>query len=339
MKAAGVELLAELDDLAVMGFAEVMPRLPFFVKLERRIRRLMEKEAPDLVVLVDFPGFNMRMARAAHDRGLRVLYYIAPKVWAWRTGRAHELARIADRVATVLPFETELLGGLGVNAEYVGHPLLDRPPEPLSWPAFEEKWGLESGRPILALLPGSREQELARHLEPFTRVAEAVAKARPDVLPVFARSEALPAGLFHDTGFAIASDTRALLRYAHVALIKSGTATLEAALEGTPHVIAYRTSAFTWAAARRLVEVDHVGLPNLVMGRRIVPEFLQDDLEPSGVVPVLLDLLAEGSAQRTGQIDELKRVREILGGPGASRRVAEIAAELIEGAAMGAAEA
>jgi len=336
MKAMGVELLAELDDLAVMGFAEVMPRLPFFVKLERRLRRLMVREALDLVVLVDFPGFNMRMARAAHDRGLRVLYYIAPKVWAWRTGRARELAVVADRVATVLPFEAELLGGLGVTAEYVGHPLLDRPDDVIPREDFLKKWGLEPGRPILALLPGSRHQELARHLEPFTRVAEKVVKARPDVLPVFSRAESVPAGPFHETGFAMAGDTRALLRYADVALIKSGTATLEAALEGTPHVTAWRTSAFTWAAARRLVEVDHVGLPNLVMGRRIVPEFLQDDLEPTRVADVLLELLENGSAERARQIDDLQRVRELLGGPGASRRVAELAAELIENREIGA---
>ena len=339
MKAMGVELLAELDDLAVMGFAEVMPRLPFFVKLERRLRRLMEQETPDLVVLVDFPGFNMRMARAAHDRGLRVLYYVAPKVWAWRTGRARELARVADRVATVLPFEAALLGGLGVNAEYVGHPLLDRPDDVASRAAFVEKWGLEPGRPILALLPGSRKQELARHLEPFTQVAELVVKARPDVLPVFSRAETVPAEPFHATGFAMAGDTRALLRYADAALIKSGTATLEAALEGTPHVTAWRTSTVTWAAARRLVDVDHIGLPNLVMGRRIVPEFLQDDLEPALVAESLLDLLADGSPERARQVDDLRQVKEALGGPGASRRVAELAAELIEDGATGAAGA
>lgn len=339
MKAMGVELLAEIDDLAVMGFAEVVPRLPFFVRLERRLRRLMDKEAPDLVVLVDFPGFNMRMARAAHDRGLRVLYYVAPKVWAWRTGRARELARVADRVATVLPFETELLGGLGVKAEYVGHPLLDRPDDVPPRSDFEEQWGLEPGRPILALLPGSRPQELARHLGPFARVAEKVVQARPDVLPVFSRAGTVPSAPFHDTGFATVGDARVLLRYADAALIKSGTATLEAALEGTPHVIAWRTSPVTWAAARRLVEVDHVGLPNLVMGRRIVPEFLQDDLDPDRVATVLVDLMAEGSTERARQVEELQRVRERLGGPGASSRVAGIAAELIGNEAMGAAGA
>lgn len=339
MRASGVELVAELDDLAVMGFVEVMPRLPFFVKLERRLRRLMDQERPDLVVLVDFPGFNMRMARAAHDRGLRVLYYVAPKVWAWRTGRARELGRIADRVATVLPFEAELLGGLGVDARYVGHPLLDRTDPVTGRADFFEHWGLDPARPLLALLPGSREQELARHIEPFTRVAEAVIRARPDVLPVFSRAASVGAVPFHDTGFPVVGDTRALLRYATAALVKSGTATLEAALEGTPHVIGYRTSPFTWAAARRLVEVDHVGLPNLVAGRRIVPEFLQDELVADDVAAALIDLLDEASPVRSAQLDDLERVREVLGGPGASARVAAMAAELLDAEGREAAEA
>jgi len=333
MKGEGVELLAELDDLAVMGFIEVLPKVPFFRRLERRITDLLDERAPDLVVLVDYPGFNMRIARAAHARGLRVLYYIAPQVWAWRSRRARTLAAVADRVAVILPFEAEFLEAFGVRARYVGHPLLDRADEVVDRESFCARWGLDADRPILAVLPGSRQQELERHLEPFRTIASAVAERRPDVVPVFSRASTIRAGAFVGIQAPVVEDTRGLMRHASAALVKSGTSTLEAALEDTPFVIAYRTSPLTMWLARRLVRVDHVGLPNLVVDRRVVPEFLQDEVGVDAVVPALLELLEEGSDARQTQLRGLAEIRARLGAPGAADRVAELAAELIEGAA------
>jgi lipid-A-disaccharide synthase len=332
MSGAGVELLAGLDQLSVMGFVEVLPRIPYFRRLAARIRRLMDEQRPALVVLVDYPGFNLRMAREAHDRGIPVLYYIAPQVWAWKRRRVHTMAKVTDRVAVILPFETEFFRPYGVHATYVGHPLLDRPDDVPDRAAFLERFGLPGDRPLLALLPGSRSQELSRHLAPFRAIAERVVEARPDVLPVFSRAPSLRAGPFHEAGFPVVDDARALQRHAAGALVKSGTSTLETALEGTPFVIGYRTSRSTAWLVRRVLRADHFGLPNLVAGARVVPEFFQGDLTPERVAPILLKLLDDDSDERCRQLDALRGIRERLGEPGAAGRVADLVDDLLAGA-------
>jgi len=329
MKAQGVELIAELEDMAVMGFVEVLPKIPYFVRLERRVRKVFDDLRPDLVVLIDFPGFNLRMAKAAHERGLRVLYYIAPQVWAWRSGRVRNLAGNTDCVAVILPFEADFLADFGVEATYVGHPLLDRPAEVQTRIEFCETWGLDPGRPLLAVLPGSRKQELRDHMPAFRDVADAVSRSRPDVLPVFSRAPNLPATDFHGSGYPVVGDARGLLRHAEAALVKSGTATLEAVLEDTPLVVAYRTSRLNYSLAKRLMKVDHIALPNLIAGDAVVPEFLQE-LAPEVMAPALVELLDGGSEARRTQLARLAEIRQRLGGPGASARVAKLAADLME---------
>ncbi len=328
MSEAGVELMAGLDQLAVMGFAEIVTHLEFFRDLERRvIERIWDV---DVVLLVDYPGFNMRVARAAHDAGRPVLYYIAPKVWAWRAGRAKALAETTDRVAAIFPFEVEVLRSAGVNATFVGNPLLDDDRELDDADVFHRRWSLDPDRPLLAVLPGSRQQELDRHMEPFLEAVRLVREARPDVQAALAKAPTLPDDAYDVRELPVVEDTRALLRHARAGLVKSGTSTLEAALEDTPSVVAYRTSALSWAVVERVLRVEHVSLPNLVAAREVVPELIQDAMTPRRMADALLPLLDEDSAERRAQLEGFREVRERLGGPGAAERVAELALGLVD---------
>ena len=328
MAAAGVECVAGLDQLAVMGFVEVVRHLGFFRRLMGRIRDALHRHAVDLVIPIDYPGFNLRVARHARAAGIRVLYYIAPQVWAWRPARARRLARDTDHVAVILPFEVEFLRGAGARATFVGHPLLDLDHDARTRAEYCSAHGLDPARPLLALFPGSRRQEVGDHLEVFAAAARRLGRARPGLQAVVARAPGLPAHAYEGVAAAQVDDGRSLLRHARAAVVKSGTSTVEAALAGVPFATAYRTHPLTFALARRLVRVDHIALANLVAGRRVVPELIQHDVTPARLERELLPLL-DDTEERRAVVAGLGEVRRALGSAGAARRVAEIAESLL----------
>lgn len=328
LAAEGVELLAELDRLAVMGFAEVVRHLPYFRVLLNTVTRLLRGGGIDLVLAVDYPGFNLRASRVAREAGVPVLYYVAPQVWAWNPRRARRLARDTRQVAVVLPFEAEALRASGAAATFVGHPLLDRGDDVPARDAFCTVAGLDPATPILALFPGSRPQEVERHLTVFAQAARIAASRRPPLQPVVARAAAIPPRLLAGAGFPVVDDGRALLRHARAALVKSGTATLEGALEGTPMVVAYRTHPLTFLLARRMVRVRQVALANLVAGAEAAPEYVQGRATPHALAAALDPLLAD-TPERERRVALLSGVRSALGTPGAARRVARMALDIL----------
>ena len=329
MAREGVDILAGLDELSVMGFAEVVRRLPFFRRLERRVKTVLAEERIDLVLPIDYPGFNMRIAAHAARSGIPVLYYIGPQVWAWKAGRAQRLARIADRIALILPFEADLYHEHGGRAEFVGHPLLDEESgaDPV---ALGDALGIDRSRPVLALFPGSRLQELERHAEPFTGAALELRRRVPGLQVVVSRVPFLPVSAYRPFPFPATSDSDGLRALATAALVKSGTSTLEAALAGMPFAVAYVTHPLTHFLARRLVRVPHVALANLVAGKRVVPEFIQHEVDPAAVADAIEPLLDESSPERHAVLRGLAEVRSALGTPGAAARVVDLAEELVE---------
>jgi len=329
MDAAGVSTIAGLDELSVMGGTEVLRRLPGFVRLERRIRRLFVTEDVRLFLPIDYPGLNLRLARSARRQGRRVLYYIAPQVWAWRERRARKLRRDCDRVLTVLPFEAALLERYGVRTAFVGHPLLDAPRVPDGGPRARATPGSGAAtavRPsgagkVIGLFPGSRAQEVRCMLPVFAEAARELAGRYRDLDFVIARPQHLPESLYAEAGFPTAGAREATER-SWAALTKSGTITLELALAGVPMVVGYRMGRVEWAIGRRLVRVPSIVLVNLVAEAQVVPEFLQDRLTAERAAEALETLLAEGARARGEMLRGFDVVRERLGKPGCAARVA-----------------
>ena len=329
MEAAGVELIEHSDRLAVMGFVEVLRHVPRHYLLLRMLRQRLASGRVGAIMLVDYPGFNMKLAKAASEAGVPVLYYITPQVWAWGAGRLAELARTVARAAVILPFEEKLLRDHGVNATFVGHPLLDRA---LNLPSREEarrSLGLADERPVLALFPGSRAQEIRRHLEPFVAVGREIQRRRPDVQVIVSGAPGMEIDARRCPFPIVRGASFPVLRAADAAMCKSGTTTLEAAVAECPLVVAYRTSGWTYAIARRVVKIPHIGLVNVVAGREVAREFVQDALRPTRVADALEPLLEPG-AERTRVLAGLEHVRSKLGTAGAAARVATIASEMLQ---------
>lgn len=327
MAAAGATVRFPLERYTVMGLVEVLAGVPRHWRLLRRLERDFRARRYDLVLLLDYPGFNLRLAEAAKRSGLPVLYYIAPKYWASGPGRIPRLGRAVDRLAVILPFEPEFFARHGVTAEFVGHPLLDQPRSPGRAEA-RRRVGIAGGDKVLALFPGSRAQELTRLWPAFRDAARLLlAGGSCDRVVVAARRGAHYAGA---DGFVLHPDDSAtILAAADAALVKSGTATLEAALAEVPMVVAYRLHPLTAILARRAMTVPWISLVNLIAGRRVVEELTQNAVTPTALAAAVTPLLDSAGDAARSQRSALREVSRRLGEPGAARRVAAMAAGLL----------
>lgn len=323
MEAAGVEIIYHFRDLAVMGFVEVLKHIPKHASLLKVLRERIERGNVGAVVLVDYPGFNMKVGRAAKDLGVPVIYYVTPQVWAWGAGRLPKLADIITKAATILPFEEPLLRKSGIDAVFVGHPLLDRARNLPSQSEARERLGFSDDDEVLALFPGSRSQEIERHWDAFIKTGEEMARRRPGLKVIVSGAPTVdlmnrmsPFPVHFGASFDV-------LRSANVALCKSGTTTLEAAIAGCPMAIGYRTAPISYAIARRVVRIPYIGLVNVVAERQVAREFIQNELKPQSIADELERLLVD-IVYRDQVLTGLEDVRNSLGSPGASRRVADI---------------
>jgi lipid-A-disaccharide synthase len=338
MEAAGVRLLADLDRLAVMGLAEIVRSLPRIAHLRRRIRQFLAERDIRLLIPIDFPGFNIPLAEGARRRGIRVLYYIAPQVWAWREHRARRLAASTDRVCVILPFEEEMLASHGVRAHFVGHPLLDGSRlgvsglrDPGTERSGETLAGMGDESVTLALFPGSRRQEVKRILPIFLAAADRITRAQPGIQILIAREPDLAPYLYEASPYPLVTAEEAIAA-SRAALCKSGTITLQLAIAGVPMVVGYRMHPMTYQIAKRLVRVPHIALANLVAEERLVPELVQADLTPRALLTRVMPLLDETHTERQRIVRGLTEVRSRLGEPGCAARVARHALELLDAA-------
>jgi len=325
--AAGATVRHPMERYTVLGFVEVLGKVPAHLRLLRTLEGDFRSGRYDLVLLIDYPGFHVRVAEAAHRHGVKVLYYIAPQLWAWRPERARRVAGAVDRMAVILPFEPAFFGRHGIRAEYVGHPLLDREPLP-SRDAARAALGTAPGERLLGLFPGSRRQEVARLWPPFREAARRLrAEGRCDRVVVAGTREGEYPGAEGITVHRGPAET--VLAAADAALAKSGTTTLEAALSDLPMVVAYRMHPFTSWIARRVITVRWISLVNLVAEQEVVQELIQHQVTPERLAGAVGPLLDRCDPKTRAQRDGLALVRERLGGSGAAARVARIAAELL----------
>jgi lipid-A-disaccharide synthase len=329
MRGAACRLIVDAKDIAVVGLAEVVTHLPNIWGEFRKLLRAVDAGKPDAAVLIDFPDWNLRLARELHRRGIPVIYYVSPQLWAWRPKRIRQIKRHVRKMLVIFPFEEPWYRERGVAAEYVGHPLADLPAPGLAPP-------LRSPQIPIALLPGSRKKEIALNLPAMLQAARALGRKYQFILPVASTVSSkwmvdlIHRSVGHDPGInlKLESDARVVLSQARAAIVASGTATVEAALIGTPFVMVYRVSRLTWKLGRPLVSVPFFAMPNLIAGREVVPELVQDNFTPENIVARMNEIIADGPA-RLSMLEGLKQVRAKLAAPTGAGSASDRAAEAV----------
>ena len=328
MRSAGLNCLHSIDELAVIGFVEVIKNLRHFLKIFNDLKRHLRRSPPDLLILIDYPGLNVRLAEYAKSIGIRVLYYICPQVWAWNPGRVEKITRIIDEAIVVFPFEVDIWKNAGADVHWFGHPLIGTVESRIPPKAFRASLELGDG-PVISLLPGSRSQEISYILPALLDSAEKILARKPGtkfLLPMartIDEKQILPHLEGRDLPIRLLKgQTYEAVQASDLALVASGTATLETAILGTPMIIVYQTNWFTSLISRFVIQAPHIGLPNVLMGEKIVPEFIRRQFNPEMVARESLEILADPARQQLIR-ENLQKVRVILGEKGASIRIAD----------------
>jgi lipid-A-disaccharide synthase len=335
MQEAGVELMAHAADMAVVGLTEVIVKLNQIRKVLNLMKASLKARRPDLLILIDYPDFNLMLGKTAKACGVPVFYYISPQVWAWRRGRIQKIRAIVDKMAVILPFEEPLYRDADVDATYVGHPLLDTVRTNYTRREALARFDLQEDVTTIALLPGSRDTEIARLLPVMLAAAEIIAGTLPRVQFVLPLAETLERSFVENILRPspvpiriVRHDTYDAIGISDIVIVASGTATLETALLGKPMVIVYKVSPLSYYIGKKIVSVEHIGLANLIAGRTIVPELIQDEANPERIAAEVIGILNDRD-----RMDQMKtaltRIREALGQPGAAERAARLACRIL----------
>ena len=337
MAGEGVRLLAHCSESSVVGTVEVLESAGAIARSFLLLYQALKAECPELLILIDFPDFNLLLGRLAKRKKIPIIYYISPQIWAWRSGRLKTLRRLVDQVLVILPFEEALYKRVGVDAHFVGHPLLDRVRPTLPREEVRSQLGIGEGSQLIGLLPGSRRGEVRRHLPLLVETASLLRGEDPGLSFVISQAESIDDATlraFLPEGQRVWPVWRGrpydLINAADFLIVASGTVTLEAGMLGTPMVIIYRLSWISWVLGKMMVRVKQVGLINLVLGREVVPELLQNEARPEKIAPVVRALLQD-RGQREAMREELLAVRSRLGEEGASHRAALHIARFLQG--------
>jgi lipid-A-disaccharide synthase len=329
----GMKLLYWSHSLSVVGITEVFVKLRMILKALRGLKKSLEKEKPDLVILIDFPDFNLRLAKIVHRRGIPILYYISPQVWAWRPNRIKSIARLVKKMVVLFPFEVSLYESAGVDVEWVGHPLLDIVKPTLSKEEAFQQFGLDPKRRTISLLPGSRVHEVERLLPPLLASAHLLQEEIPDLQFVIPLASGIPKAILlsyikNSPVKLVEHYTYDVMNLSELLITASGTATLEGAILGKPMIIIYKVSWPSYWIGRALIRVDHIGLVNLVAEKEIAPELIQKDVHPQRIADEALRILRDPIlSQKMG--DSMGEVRQRLGEPGAAQRAAHVVISLL----------
>lgn len=330
MKEQGVKLLYHINQLCFMGIVEVAKNLKFILEVKKRMTSSLDREKPNLAVLIDYPGFNLRFAKEVKKRKIPLIYYISPQIWAWGGKRINQIEKYVDQMIVILPFEKEIYQKAGIQVEFVGHPLVEVVKPSLSQEDFKRKLDIRKNQVLIGLLPGSRWQEVEKILPVMLKTVAILKRRMGNIICAIGLAPTLPKERvenlmrdFEEAPRIVENLTYDLMKHSDLLLVTSGTATLESAILETPLIVLYKTHFLTWIIGKSLIKVSNIGLVNILAGKEIVPEYLQGNAQPERIASYMEEILEDQEKYQSIK-ENLKKVRQTLGPEGASAKAARI---------------